>query len=142
MGGHRARQSEGRRWRAVRRGRAGHETVRPRRITHPMSLPASSPLYLTPDLPGVGGRIKVEPADFEVEEVPAYEPAGTGDHLFLWVEKTDLGAEYFVRQVARRLGIPTGEVGTAGLKDRRAVTRQWVSVPVSCEHALPQLEGQ
>ena len=103
--------------------------------------PTSPPPFLTPDRPGVGGRIKVEPADFEVEEIPAYDPAGTGDHLFLWVEKTDLGAEFFVRQVARRLGIPTGEVGTAGLKDRRAVTRQWVSVPASAEPALPQLEG-
>jgi tRNA pseudouridine13 synthase len=99
-----------------------------------------SPL-LTPDLPGTGGRIKVEPGDFEVEEIPAYEPAGSGDHLFLWIEKTDVGAEYFVRQVARRLGIPNGEVGTAGLKDRRAITRQWVSVPASCEPALGQLDG-
>jgi tRNA pseudouridine13 synthase len=106
------------------------------------SDPIPSLPYLTPDLPGVGGRIKVEPSDFEVEEVPAYEPAGTGEHLFLWIEKTDLGAEYFIRQVARRLGIPNGEVGTAGLKDRRAVTRQWVSVPATCEPALPQLEGQ
>lgn len=103
--------------------------------------PITSTPFLTPDLPGVGGRIKVEPADFEVEELPAYEPAGTGDHLFLWVEKTDLGAEYFVRQVARRLGLPNGDVGTAGLKDRRAITRQWVSVPVSAETALPQLDG-
>lgn len=97
--------------------------------------------YLTPDLPGIGGLIKVEPADFEVEEIPAYEPVGTGDHLFLWVEKTDLGAEYFTRQVARRLNIPNGEVGTAGLKDRRAVTRQWVSVPATCEATLAQLDG-
>jgi tRNA pseudouridine13 synthase len=107
-----------------------------------MNVPSVSVPYFTPDLPGVGGRIKVEPADFEVEEIPAYEPAGTGEHLFLWVEKTDVGAEFFVRQVARRLGVPTGEVGTAGLKDRRAVTRQWVSVPAGCEPALPQLEGQ
>src|SRR4051794_30038901 len=97
--------------------------------------------FLTPALPGVGGRIKAEPADFDVEEIPAYEPAGTGDHLFLWIEKTDMGAEYFARQVARRLGIPNGEVGTAGLKDRRAVTRQWVSVPANCEPALGQLDG-
>lgn len=102
---------------------------------------ASPPPFLTPQLPGVGGRIKVEPADFEVEETAAYEPIGTGEHLFLWIEKTDLGAEYFVRQVAHRLGIPIGEVGTAGLKDRRAVTRQWVSVPATAEPALPQLEG-
>jgi tRNA pseudouridine13 synthase len=97
--------------------------------------------FLTPTLPGVGGRIKAEPADFEVEEIPAYEPSGAGEHLFLWIEKTDLGAEYFIRQVARRLGVPNGEVGTAGLKDRRAVTRQWVSVSASCESGLPSLEG-
>ena len=30
------------------------------------------PPYLTADLPGTGGRIKAEPADFEVEEIPAY----------------------------------------------------------------------
>jgi tRNA pseudouridine13 synthase len=96
---------------------------------------------LTAKLPGVGGRIKAEPTDFEVEEISAYEPSGTGDHLFLWIEKTDLGAEYFIRQVARRLGIPNGDVGTAGLKDRRAVTRQWISVPTTCEPALPSLEG-
>src|SRR3954469_13307217 len=107
-----------------------------------MREPQTPPPYLTPDLPGAGGRIKAEPADFEVEEIPAYEPAGTGDHLFLWIEKTDMGAEYFARQVARRLAIPNGEVGTAGLKDRGAVTRQWVSVPATCEPALGQLEGE
>jgi tRNA pseudouridine13 synthase len=107
-----------------------------------MTLDPTSPTpFLTPDLPGLGGRIKVRPSDFEVEEIPAYELAGTGEHLFLWIEKTDLGAEYFIRQVARRLGIPNGEVGAAGLKDRRAVTRQWVSVPASAEPGLPQLEG-
>jgi tRNA pseudouridine13 synthase len=96
---------------------------------------------LTAGLPGVGGRIKVHPQDFDVEEIPAYEPSGAGDHLYLWIEKTDLGAEYFVRQVARRLNIPNREVGTAGLKDRRAVTRQWISVPAACEPALSQLDG-
>ncbi|HJZ93567.1 MAG TPA: tRNA pseudouridine(13) synthase TruD [Gemmataceae bacterium] len=106
----------------------------------PADDPAPTP-YLTADLAGVGGRIKVRPQDFEVEEIPAYEPSGAGDHLYLWIEKTDLGAEYFVRQVARRLNIPNGDVGTAGLKDRRAVTRQWISVPGACEPAVPQLDG-
>jgi tRNA pseudouridine13 synthase len=100
-----------------------------------------NPPLLTPDLPGIGGRIKVEPEDFDVEEIPAYELAGTGDHLFLWIEKRDLGAEFFTRGVARRLGIPPGEVGTAGLKDRRAVTRQWVSVPAAAESRLAELDG-
>lgn len=100
-----------------------------------------TPPFLTADLPGIGGRIKVEPEDFEVEEIPAYEPSGGGDFLYLWVEKRDMGAEYFTRQVAKRLGIVAGEVGTAGLKDRHAVTRQWVSVPAAVEANLAQLEG-
>ena len=99
------------------------------------------PPLLTADLPGIGGRIKVEPEDFDVEEIPAYEPAGAGDHLFLWIEKRDMGAEFFTRRLARRLGIPVGEVGTAGLKDRRAVTRQWVSVPGGVESRLADLDG-
>src|SRR5688572_29983699 len=96
---------------------------------------------LTPELPGVGGRIKAQPEDFEVEEVPAYLPSGEGDHLFLWVQKRGLGAEYFLRQVARRLGVASEDVGSAGLKDRHAVTRQWLSVPSSAESRLKELDG-
>src|SRR4051812_41494090 len=106
-----------------------------------MHHPAMSPPLLTPDLPGVGGRIKVMPEDFEVEEVPAYEPSGDGDHLFLWVEKRGLGSEYFARTIAQRLGVHAGAVGTAGLKDRHAVSRQWVSVPKECEPNLSRLDG-
>src|SRR5205807_3348057 len=87
------------------------------------------------------GRIKAQPEDFEVEEIPAYEPCGEGEFLYLWVQKRGMGAEYFVRQLAKRLQIPPDEVGTAGMKDRHAVTRQWVSVPASCEPRLAGLEG-
>ena len=107
-----------------------------------MTLDPLAPLPLvTASLPGIGGRIKVREEDFEVEEVPAYQPSGQGEFLYLWLEKRDMGAEYFARQVARRLDLMPGEVGTAGLKDRRAVTRQWVSVPATCEANLPRLEG-
>jgi tRNA pseudouridine13 synthase len=102
---------------------------------------ALQPPLLTADLAGVGGAIKAEPEDFEVEELPAYEPSGQGDFLYLWIEKRDMGAEYFERQVAKRLAIPVGEVGTAGLKDRRAVTRQMVSVPANAEPRLKDLDG-
>src|SRR6267378_913337 len=96
---------------------------------------------LTSGIPGLGGRIKVEPEDFEVEEIPAYAPSGQGDFLYLWIEKRDMGAEYFTRQVARRLDIPIGEVGIAGMKDRRAVTRQMVSVPASVEDRVEAVNG-
>jgi tRNA pseudouridine13 synthase len=103
--------------------------------------PLNAPPWATADLPGIGGRIKTHLEDFEVEEIPAYPPCGTGEHLYLWIEKRDMGAEYFTRQVAQRLGVAAGEIGTAGLKDRRAVTRQMVSVPADAEPRLKQLEG-
>lgn len=102
---------------------------------------ALSPPLLTADLPGIAGRIKVEPEDFEVEEIPAYLPSGSGEFLYLRIEKRDLGAQFFLKEVARRLGIAIGEVGSAGLKDRRAVTRQWISVPASAEASLAELDG-
>src|SRR6266700_1814295 len=106
-----------------------------------MDFDPRTPPLVTADLPGIGGRIKSVPEDFDVEELPAYQPSGAGDFLYLWIEKREMGAEYFARQVARRLDVPAGEVGTAGLKDRHAVTRQMVSVPASSEALLPQLEG-
>lgn len=101
-----------------------------------------NPPLLTAELPGAGGQIKTHPEDFEVEEIPAYEPSGQGDFLYLWIEKRDMGAEFFARQIAKRLAIPTSEVGTAGLKDRRAVTRQMVSVPAAAEGNLSHLNGE
>src|SRR5437879_10695412 len=103
--------------------------------------PLAAPPLWTSDLPGTGGRIKGEPEDFEVEEIPAYPPSGQGEYLYLWIEKRGMGAEYFVRQLARRLDLPVGEVGAAGLKDRHAVTRQMVSVPARAEERLPRLDG-
>ncbi|NBO92639.1 MAG: tRNA pseudouridine(13) synthase TruD [Planctomycetia bacterium] len=106
----------------------------------PLEWSSSLPL-LTADLPGTGGFIKTTPEDFEVEEIPAYEPSGEGDHLYLWVQKRGIGADYFVRQIAKRLGIPADDIGTAGLKDRHAVTRQWISVPSGVEARLGALDG-
>jgi tRNA pseudouridine13 synthase len=112
-------------------------------VEGPMTFnPLAEPPLTTADLPGIGGQIKSEPEDFEVEEIPAYPPSGQGDFLYLWVEKRDMGAEYFLRQVAQRLAISLGAVGSAGLKDRRAVTRQMISVPAEVEPRLKDLAGQ
>jgi tRNA pseudouridine13 synthase len=99
------------------------------------------PPLLTAEMPGIGGVIKAHPDDFEVEEIPAYEPGGEGSHLFLWIEKRSMGAEYFARQIAKRLDVSAAEIGIAGLKDRHAVTRQWVSVPATAEPRLAYLDG-
>jgi tRNA pseudouridine13 synthase len=96
--------------------------------------------FLTAELPGIGGRLKQSPNDFIVEEVPTYQPCGEGEHLFLWIEKTDVAADELLRHVARALGISPRDVGTAGVKDRRAVTRQFVSVPAKCEADICRIE--
>ncbi len=87
------------------------------------------------------GRLKVEPEDFVVEEIPAYQPCGDGEHLFLWIEKRDLAAEQLVKHVARTLGMPARDIGVAGMKDRRAVTRQWISVPAKLQDCVAQLDS-
>jgi len=77
------------------------------------------------------GIIRDSAADFEVEEIPAFEPAGTGDHLFLWVQKRGYSTSELTRHIARTCGISSRDIGTAGQKDKHAVTRQWISVPAS-----------
>ncbi len=92
--------------------------------------------YLTADLPGVSGRLKETPEDFLVEEIPAYEPSGEGEHLFLWIEKRDVAADQLVRHLARSLEVSRDDIGVAGLKDKRGVTRQFVSVPARAADRL------
>lgn len=93
-------------------------------------------------VPLLTGWLKAEPEDFVVEELPAYEFSGEGEHLFLWIEKRDVPAEQFVRHVARMLDMPARDVGVAGMKDRRAVTRQWLSVPAKLQDRVPQIETE
>jgi len=88
-----------------------------------------------PDWPRAHGaplfaaRVRSTPADFDVTEILGWELSGDGEHDYLWVEKTDTNTEWLARQFARHAGVPAKDVGYAGLKDRRAVTRQWFSVP-------------
>jgi tRNA pseudouridine13 synthase len=83
---------------------------------------------LTPELPGTGGSVRLSEEDFRVEELPLYEPSGTGEHLYLTVEKKGRTTPEVAREIARALGVREREVGTAGLKDKRAVTLQRISV--------------
>ncbi|MGZ3444133.1 MAG: tRNA pseudouridine(13) synthase TruD [Myxococcaceae bacterium] len=93
-------------------------------------------LRLTTGLPGTGGRFRATPEDFEVEELPAYLPSGQGEHLFLWIEKVGLDTPEAARRLASSLGLRPEEISWAGLKDRVAVTRQWLSVPARAEASL------
>jgi tRNA pseudouridine13 synthase len=83
---------------------------------------------LTPELPGIGGRIRTLPDDFHVEEQPLYSPCGEGEHLYVRITKRLLSTPDLVRTLSSTLGIKVQGIGTAGLKDARAVTTQMVSL--------------
>jgi tRNA pseudouridine13 synthase len=74
-------------------------------------------------------RFSPSPDTFVVEEIPAYLPTGTGEHTYVWIEKRLATTLDVVNDMARRLGIEAREIGYAGMKDRHATTRQWLSIP-------------
>ncbi|MFL5439734.1 MAG: tRNA pseudouridine(13) synthase TruD [Myxococcales bacterium] len=98
--------------------------------------PRDVPL-LTADLPGTGGCVRVAPEDFRVEEIPLYPASGSGDHLFLKIEKIGCNTQDVVRGLSRLLAVRERDVGVAGLKDRRAVAVQTVSAPL-----LPRIPAE
>jgi tRNA pseudouridine13 synthase len=75
------------------------------------------------------GTIKRSPEDFVVDEIPAYEPSGDGSHLFVRFRKRNLTTDEAVRAIADATGTGRRDIGVAGLKDKIAVTTQWISLP-------------
>lgn len=91
--------------------------------------PGSPLAFATAAVPGCGGVFKASPEDFEVEELPAYAPSGEGEHLLVWVEKRGRTTPEVARALARHCGLEERQVSWAGLKDRQAVTRQYLCLP-------------
>jgi len=83
--------------------------------------------YLT-DEPGIGGVIKVRPEDFIVDEIPLYDPAGEGEHLYLGIEKRGVSHGELLGVLKRTFNVGRHAIGFAGMKDKAAVTRQTVSI--------------
>jgi len=72
--------------------------------------------------------LKATAEDFQVDEVLDIPLSGSGEHLWLWVEKRNLNTEEAARRLAKAAGVPLRNVSYAGLKDRQALTRQWFSL--------------
>jgi tRNA pseudouridine13 synthase len=94
-----------------------------------VSPPAVELPYLTHDLPGTGGVLRTVDDDFFVDEEIPYAPSGAGDHVFVHIEKRGMNTRHAVLAIARALGVADRDIGVAGMKDRHAVTRQWLSLP-------------
>jgi tRNA pseudouridine13 synthase len=98
---------------------------------------------LTAALPGTGGTIRTVPEDFVVEERPLYLPEGSGSYAYALVEKRGLTTRDLVLALMAA-GLKEHDIGVAGLKDKHAVTRQWVSVPnrhAAALDTLAELDG-
>lgn len=96
--------------------------------------------HLTATLPGTGGILKSTADDFIVSEIPLYLPCGEGEHLYVEIEKRGLTTLDAIDRLARALKLPPREIGYAGLKDARAVTRQTLSLPATAQAHLAGVE--
>jgi tRNA pseudouridine13 synthase len=81
-------------------------------------------------------------AHFQVIEEPAYLPSGSGEHLYVDIEKEGLTTDQVAEALAKACGKRDRDIGYAGRKDRHAVTRQWFSIHFGTETALATLQDR
>ena len=66
--------------------------------------------------------------DFIVEEQPI-KFSGNGSFIILKIKKTNCDTWELIDRLAKFLGVYSNEIGYAGLKDKRATTTQYISIP-------------
>jgi tRNA pseudouridine13 synthase len=88
----------------------------------------------TLDWPRTSGKpkstatFKLTPEDFQVDEYFDEPFSGEGEHIMLHIEKKGLNTEEVVKSLARLVNKPVKLISYAGLKDRHALTTQWLSI--------------
>lgn len=94
--------------------------------------------------PAAAARLKTEVDDFQVAEELGFALSGAGEHLCVEVEKTGLTTTRAASRLAEATGLKRADVGYAGMKDRRARTRQWFSLrlPAGEETRLQSVEDE
>ena len=75
-------------------------------------------------------KLKQQPTDFIVEEIPNIVISSEKDeHSVFLLEKQEVDTFDAIRQIAKKLRISLFEIGYAGLKDKHALARQYISIP-------------
>ena len=90
--------------------------------------PHEPPVMLGESSP-IAAMIGPTPEDFVVDEIPLYPQSGAGEHVYVRIEKRGYTTPAMVRAVTRAASVDERDVGYAGLKDKHAVTSQWLSLP-------------
>ncbi|MFB6196110.1 MAG: tRNA pseudouridine(13) synthase TruD [Haloplanus sp.] len=114
------------------------------REAHPLERQVGIDYYVS-DGPGVGGRLRDDPADFRVREIETFDPEPVDadpsayPHLLVRATLTDWDTNDFAGALSDALGISRERVSWAGTKDKRAVTTQLFSIRDVDADALPDL---
>ncbi len=86
---------------------------------------------------GTDGIIRESNEDFYVEEVPLTLPSGEGPNTWIQIEKNGRTTLDVVLDMAKSLHISRKRTGFAGMKDRSAITRQWLCISNITPEELP-----
>lgn len=87
-------------------------------------------------------HFRQSPRDFVVDEIPLYPFSGEGEHLVLHVRKKNLSTWQMIDIFSNHLGIKGRDIGYAGLKDKNAQTKQYISIPRKYESVLENFEHE
>lgn len=83
--------------------------------------------------------IKQQPEDFQVVEITHIQPYEQGSFALFWMTKKHLNTEDALQKICKTLQIPRKYLGSAGNKDRTAVTKQLISIPTALKERLERL---
>lgn len=83
--------------------------------------------------------IKKRPEDFIVTEIQEYELKQSGEYAIFLLHKTNYTTLAAINEIGKFLHIPAKKIGYAGLKDRCAITYQYISVPARFKEKLQTL---
>ncbi len=89
------------------------------------------------DYRGTNGVIRQSNEDFFVDEVPLQLPSGEGPNTWIHMQKNGRTTLDVVLDIARELHISRKRTGFAGMKDRSAITKQWLCISNITPEELP-----
>lgn len=78
--------------------------------------------------PTSSAKLKAKPEHFIVKEELGFDFTGSGEHVMVKVRKTGENTMFVANELARYCGVKSKDIGWAGLKDRHAITEQWLSI--------------
>lgn len=69
------------------------------------------------------------PEDFIVEEISDFDVKSSGKFKLYIVEKSGIESFYLISYISKKNNIHSQNIGVAGLKDKHAITKQYITIP-------------